>query len=161
MSYFCPLGYWVLLAKHTFPRRFPLLWLGLGMGESFGNLHCDKASLTVRVEKVYYCCGRCHGGIVSLLARSFSLSYSWCHSIFSFLPPTNTLRGYHRRMMARTVEELGTVYCAIVSFANSHQRAAHGEVDKDAIIKSLIAIRLKLKRSLILKTNIIYEVCQL
>ncbi|KAK7688323.1 hypothetical protein QCA50_008695 [Cerrena zonata] len=77
--------------------------------------------------------------------------------IFSFLPPTHTLRDYHRRMMARTVEETGTVYCAIVSFANSHQRAPHGEVDRDSIIKSLIAIRLKLKRSLILKTNIVYE----
>lgn len=110
-------------------------------------------------ETFYYRCSRSHSSIVShLFSYRLLCSPQSPYSIFSFLPPTHTLRDYHRRMMARTVEETGTVYCAIVSFANSHQRAPHGEVDRDSIIKSLIAIRLKLKRSLILKTNIVYEV---
>ena len=58
-------------------------------------------------------------------------------------------------MLSTTGAELGAVYCSIVSFANTHK---HQELDKGQIIQSLIAIRMKLKRSLVLKTNIIYEV---
>ncbi|EKM60249.1 uncharacterized protein PHACADRAFT_246113 [Phanerochaete carnosa HHB-10118-sp] len=72
----------------------------------------------------------------------------------SLLPPSTTLRAYQRRMMATTVAEIGSVYCAVVSFANTQ---GSSEVDKGAVIQSLIAIRLKLKRSLALRTNIIYE----
>ena len=58
-------------------------------------------------------------------------------------------------MMSTTVAELGSVYCAVVSFAYTHGTY---EMDKGAIVQSLIAIRLKLKRSLVLRTNIVYEV---
>ncbi|GBE78787.1 hypothetical protein SCP_0116800 [Sparassis crispa] len=74
--------------------------------------------------------------------------------IFSFLPPSTTLRRYQRTMLSTTVAELGSVYCSIVSFANTHGRHS---VDKGEINQSLMATRIKLKRSLVLKANIIYE----
>lgn len=58
-------------------------------------------------------------------------------------------------MMSTTVAELGGVYCSIVSFASTRGRE---ELDKGEIIQSIIAIRMKLKRSLVLRANIIYEV---
>ncbi|KAI0353282.1 hypothetical protein OH77DRAFT_1407363 [Trametes cingulata] len=74
--------------------------------------------------------------------------------LFSFLPPSTTLRKYQRMTMSTTVSELGAVYCSIVSFANTRE---HQEVARGEIVQSLVAIRLKLKRSLVLKTNIVYE----
>ncbi|KAI1785560.1 hypothetical protein LXA43DRAFT_1037284 [Ganoderma leucocontextum] len=74
--------------------------------------------------------------------------------IFSLLPPSTTLRKYQRSMMATTVAELGTVYCSIVSFANTRE---HQEVSRAEIAQSLVAIRLKLMRSVFLRTNIVYE----
>ncbi|CDO69808.1 hypothetical protein BN946_scf184803.g6 [Trametes cinnabarina] len=74
--------------------------------------------------------------------------------LFSFLPPSTTLRKYQRKTMSTTVSELGAVYCSIVSFANTRE---HQEVARGEIVQSLVAIRLKLKRSLVLKTNIVYE----
>lgn len=74
-------------------------------------------------------------------------------SLFSFLPPSTTLRRYQRTSLATTVSEIGSIYCSILSFANSRQTENTQE-----IVQSLIAIRAKLKRSLVLKTNIIYEV---
>lgn len=76
-------------------------------------------------------------------------------SLVSFLPPSTTLRGYQRRMMATAVAEMGSVYCTVVSFANTQTSY---EMEKGAIVQSLIAIRLKLKRSLALRANIVYEV---
>ncbi|KAI0318290.1 hypothetical protein OF83DRAFT_1057097 [Amylostereum chailletii] len=72
--------------------------------------------------------------------------------IFSFFPPSNTLRGYQRGSLATAVAETGSVYCAIVSYAN----ARHSE-DTRQIMQALLAIRSKLKRSIVLRTNIIYE----
>ncbi|KZT00914.1 uncharacterized protein LAESUDRAFT_523085 [Laetiporus sulphureus 93-53] len=74
--------------------------------------------------------------------------------LFSFLPPSTTLRRYQRTMLSRTVAELGAVYCSIVSFANT--RGRH-EVNRDEIVRALVAIRMKLKRSIVLRNNIIYE----
>ncbi|KAI8969682.1 hypothetical protein BD414DRAFT_256336 [Trametes punicea] len=74
--------------------------------------------------------------------------------LFSFLPPSTTLRKYERKTMSTTVSELGAVYCSIVSFANTRE---HQEVARGEIVQSLVAVRLKLKRSLVLKTNIVYE----
>jgi len=74
-------------------------------------------------------------------------------SIFSFLPPSTTLRGYQRQSLATTASEIGSVYCSIVSYATS----SHME-DSQNVIQNLIAIRLKLKRSIVLRANIIYEV---
>ncbi|TFY76526.1 hypothetical protein EWM64_g7486 [Hericium alpestre] len=72
--------------------------------------------------------------------------------LFSFLPPSTTLRRYQRSTLSTTSTELGSVYCSVVSFAN----VRHG-VDTQEILNSLIAVRLKLKRSIMLRTNIIYE----
>ncbi|TFY51396.1 hypothetical protein EVJ58_g10592, partial [Rhodofomes roseus] len=74
--------------------------------------------------------------------------------IFSLLPPSTTLRKYQRTMLSTTTAELGSVYCSIVSFANT--RGRHG-VNRGEIVQALIAIRMKLRRSVMLKTNIIYE----
>ncbi|THH28781.1 hypothetical protein EUX98_g5402 [Antrodiella citrinella] len=74
--------------------------------------------------------------------------------IFSFLPPSTTLRGYQRRMMSTTVAEIGSSYCAIVSYANTKD---HKQGERVQILQTLLAIRLKLKRSHVMKTNIVYE----
>ncbi|EPS93995.1 hypothetical protein FOMPIDRAFT_156436 [Fomitopsis schrenkii] len=74
--------------------------------------------------------------------------------IFSLLPPSMTLRRYQRAMLSTTAAELGSIYCSIVSFANT--RGRH-DVNRSEIVQALIAIRMKLKRSVVLKTNIIYE----
>lgn len=47
------------------------------------------------------------------------------------------------------------MYCSIVSFANTRE---HQEYTRGEIVQSLVAIRLKLKRSSLLKANIVYEV---
>lgn len=74
-------------------------------------------------------------------------------SIFSFLPPSTTIRSYQRRVLATTVAQLGTIYCASVSFASNRK------ADEPAlIVQSLLAIRRKLKRSLMVKENVTYEV---
>jgi hypothetical protein len=91
-------------------------------------------------------------------------------SIFSFLPPSTTLRRYQRASLATTGAELGTLYCSIVSFAAHTSHGAHcGHIEDTAqrrrhtqeIVRSLIAVRAKLKRNLVLKTNVVYEVCWL
>jgi hypothetical protein len=84
-------------------------------------------------------------------------------SLFSFLPPSTTLRGYQRKTLATTGQELGTVYTAVVSFASrtAHHRQPSSKVrarETAEMIKILIAIRAKIKRAIFLKTNIAYEV---
>ena len=98
---------------------------------------------------------RCDCGVVRAfpLRCAGNVTYDSC-SIFSFFPPSNTLRGYQRSSLATTVAETGSVYCAIVSYAN----VRHSE-DTKSIMQGILAIRSKLKRSIVLRTNIIYEVC--
>ncbi|KIJ58894.1 hypothetical protein HYDPIDRAFT_51292, partial [Hydnomerulius pinastri MD-312] len=72
--------------------------------------------------------------------------------IFSFLPPSTTIRSYQRTTLATTSAELGSIYCSVVSFANTRR-----EEDTSLIVQKLLAIRSKLKRSIVLKTNAIYE----
>ncbi|KAG1736637.1 uncharacterized protein EDB91DRAFT_1141898 [Suillus paluster] len=72
--------------------------------------------------------------------------------IFSLFPPSTTIRSYQRRTLATTSAELGAIYCSVVSYANTHV-----EGDSTFIVQSLLAIRSKLKRSLVLKQNVIYE----
>lgn len=74
--------------------------------------------------------------------------------IFSYLPPSTTIRLHQRASLATSTTELGAVYCSIVSYANNPYR---NEDDTQRIMQSLIAIRSKLKRSLVLRTNVIYE----
>jgi len=74
--------------------------------------------------------------------------------IFSFLPPSTTLRSYQRKSISTTSGEIGAIYCSIVSYANTRK---HSDEELQEIVQSLIAIRLKLKRTTVLKENIIYE----
>jgi hypothetical protein len=90
----------------------------------------------------------CIYGAEICLAHSFV-------SVFSFFPPSTTIRCYQRASLATSSTELGSIYCSIVSYANDLDR---NEDDTQRIMQSLIAIRSKLKRSLVLRTNVIYEV---
>ncbi|KAF5312520.1 hypothetical protein D9619_003562 [Psilocybe cf. subviscida] len=72
--------------------------------------------------------------------------------IASFLPPATTIRRYERTLLATTSAEMGTIYCAILSFANTK----HKEEIQDIIV-SLLALRSKLTRSYSLRTNVGYE----
>jgi hypothetical protein len=65
-----------------------------------------------------------------------------------------TIRAYQRATLATTSTEIGAIYCAIVSFANSK----HNEGEVKEIVTSLIAIRSKLQRSIVMRANVIYEV---
>ncbi|KAF7322544.1 hypothetical protein HMN09_00032900 [Mycena chlorophos] len=75
--------------------------------------------------------------------------------IFSLLPPSTTIRRYERTALATSTTELGTIYCDIISYANSLNH--ENEMDPQKIITGLIAIRSKISRSLVLKGNAIYE----
>ncbi|KDR73373.1 hypothetical protein GALMADRAFT_251995 [Galerina marginata CBS 339.88] len=72
--------------------------------------------------------------------------------IASFFPPSTTIRLYERNLLAKTSSELGTIYCAILSFANTKH-----EPEIQEIITSLIAVRNKLQRSVTMRTNVGYE----
>lgn len=74
-------------------------------------------------------------------------------SILSFFPPSTTLRRYLRTTYATTAEQIGQLYCDIVSYAT----VPNGS-QADDIVRGLIAVRLKLKRNLVLKQNVSYEV---
>ncbi|KAJ7272064.1 hypothetical protein B0H12DRAFT_1299013 [Mycena haematopus] len=74
--------------------------------------------------------------------------------VFSLLPPSTTIRHYERTTMATTASQIGTMYCDIISYANS-SRGMEGQ----EIVTALIAIRSKILRSITLKGNAIYEVC--
>jgi hypothetical protein len=113
------------------------------------------------VEALRACDRRRVRFIVGALFSPSSLAHRH-PSIFSYLPPSTTLRAYQRHSLATTGAELGTLYCSIVSFTS---RAAHDAPlgadraqDTAEIVRALIAVRAKLKRSLLLKTNIVYEV---
>lgn len=75
------------------------------------------------------------------------------HSIASFFPPTTTIRLYQRRLLATTSSELGSIYCSILSFANTKH-----EPEIQEIIASLIAVRNKLNKSAVMVDNVAYEV---
>ncbi|KAF8991841.1 hypothetical protein BDQ17DRAFT_1413587 [Cyathus striatus] len=76
----------------------------------------------------------------------------FCAFIISFLPPSTTLRKYQRNLLATSSQELGAIYCSIISFAN-----AHDEHEIQDIVTSLIAVRSKLNRSIFMKANVVYE----
>jgi hypothetical protein len=84
-------------------------------------------------------------------------------SIFSLLPPSSTLREYQRKTLSTTGSQLGTLYTAIVSFASrtaQHRAPDEQQRAKDTaeIVRTLIAVRAKLGRSMFLKANTVYEV---
>lgn len=69
------------------------------------------------------------------------------------MPPSTTIRRYQRNLFATTMSEIGSIYCDILSFANTKHEAEIQE-----IVSSLLAVRNKLRKSATLNTNIIYEV---
>lgn len=75
------------------------------------------------------------------------------NSIFSLFPPTTTLRKYLRITYATTVERIGQLYCDIVSFATVRDK-----LKTRTIVQNLVAVRMKLNRSRVLKRNVSYEV---
>ena len=99
----------------------------------------------------FYWCDRC---IVSLAANlrdsNFDVHY---FSLLSFLPPSTTLRRYLRTTYATTAEQIGQLYCDIVSYATTPDGS-----EAEDIGRGLIAVRMKLKRNLVLKQNVSYEV---
>lgn len=116
-----------------------------------------STSLTISAIVIEAVCSRVCRSIICVVSSIFAFPrphrYTPSRSIFSFLPPSTTLRGYQRQSLATTASEIGSVYCSIVSYATS----SHME-DSQNVIQNLIAIRLKLKRSIVLRANIIYEV---
>lgn len=75
-------------------------------------------------------------------------------SVASFLPPSTTIRHYQRTALATTAEEIGSIYCAILSFAHSRREENIAEINT-----RLVSVRSKLRRSVALNTNVIYEAC--
>ena len=75
------------------------------------------------------------------------------HSLVSFLPPSTTIRRYHRKLLATTSSQLGTIYCQVISFANSKRQTEVPE-----IATNLLAIRRKLRKSQAMRRNVGYEV---
>jgi hypothetical protein len=149
------LGDWLLVAEHAFYRWRLFV---LRNRPRLGMCCCLKRYLSDQN------CNFCSGGSCSWVlglrgpCEPLLLSYPlidihFFRSLFSFLPPSTTLRGYQRQSLATTASEIGSVYCSVVSFASS----SHAE-DPQNVVQSLVAIRMKLKRSIVLRANIIYEV---
>ncbi|KAF8896796.1 hypothetical protein CPB84DRAFT_1682022 [Gymnopilus junonius] len=72
--------------------------------------------------------------------------------IASFFPPATTIRRYQRQVLATSSLEMGNVYCAVLSFANTKY-----EPEIQEIISTLMAVRNKLTRVLAMRANIAYE----
>ncbi|KAH6904695.1 hypothetical protein BKA70DRAFT_1296143 [Coprinopsis sp. MPI-PUGE-AT-0042] len=70
----------------------------------------------------------------------------------ALLPPTMTLRRYQRSLLSTTANEIGAVYCSVISSATNKK-----DCDVQAIMASLVATRAKLKKGQVLSINIIYE----
>jgi hypothetical protein len=75
------------------------------------------------------------------------------NSFVSFLPPSTTIRKYHRKLLATTSSELGSVYCQVISFANSKRQTEVPE-----IATNILAIRRKLRKCQAMRQNVGYEV---
>ncbi|KAF9000148.1 hypothetical protein BDQ17DRAFT_1360173, partial [Cyathus striatus] len=72
----------------------------------------------------------------------------FCAFIISFLPPSTTLWKYQCNLLVTSSQELGAIYCSIISFANSHE-----EHEIQDIATGLIAVQSKLNRSIFMKAN--------
>ncbi|KAI5115077.1 hypothetical protein M0805_006708, partial [Coniferiporia weirii] len=72
--------------------------------------------------------------------------------LFSFLPPSTTLRRYLRTTYATTAQQLGQAYCDVVSYAT-----VPDDPGTARLVKELIAIRFKLNRGRALMANVAYE----
>ncbi|KAM6495323.1 Protein of unknown function (DUF2422) domain containing protein [Amanita muscaria] len=72
--------------------------------------------------------------------------------VASFLPPSTTIRHYHRKLVSTTCSELGSIYCHIISFANSRRQEEVPE-----IVTDLLAVRRKLRKAQAMRQNVRYE----
>ncbi|KAI5118341.1 hypothetical protein M0805_009144 [Coniferiporia weirii] len=72
--------------------------------------------------------------------------------VFSFLPPSTTLRHYLRTTYSTTAGQIGQLYCDIVSFASVRDK-----VKTEEIVENLGAVRMKLNRTVALRRNVAYE----
>jgi hypothetical protein len=87
--------------------------------------------------------------------------------IFSYLPPSSTLREYQRLSHAATIAELGKIYCAVVGIASHghHDHASRrlegesvAEVPSSEVVrKRIIGVRAKLRRLSMISVNVSYE----
>lgn len=75
-------------------------------------------------------------------------------SLFSMLPPSTTLRRYIRTTYATTTSQLGQLYCDVLSLATVKDNQKTEE-----IVQNLVAVRMKLNRTQLLRRNVTYEVC--
>ncbi|KAI9457690.1 hypothetical protein HD554DRAFT_2141755 [Boletus coccyginus] len=73
-------------------------------------------------------------------------------AILSFLPPSTTICLYQRKTLATTSAEIGSIYCSVISFANTKR-----EGETAIIVQHILAILSKLKRSIVLKEHAVYE----
>jgi len=74
-------------------------------------------------------------------------------AIFSYLPPSTTIRKYHRISLSTTTTEIGNLYCAIISYATTRK-----EKDLQTIVNNMTALRSKLRRMRSQTANVGYEI---
>ena len=138
-----PTGHWILLARYTHTHAGKS-WCALFLTDA-------RAIADEKLRVWVYCClekvspgrHRSHSCFVrphSRLDEEFLTLTS--ASLFSLLPPSTTIRIYHRIGQATAVSELGNILCSILSLASSHDKAQQPQ-----LVKNLILIRSKLKRS--------------
>ncbi|KAN0063991.1 hypothetical protein ACQY0O_003597 [Thecaphora frezii] len=77
--------------------------------------------------------------------------------LFSYLPPSNSLRKHQRLSHATTIAELGKSYCRVVSIAASPHHGAETDGEAERVNKRLIALRAKLRRLDMAAVNVSYE----
>ena len=146
-------GNWIFVPGFlTGASWFAWIWLHRSLGKTSLWFHCS--TLTPLVAPL---CACQHWRFCSLVRiESQAKLYVWqrhSHSIVSLLPPSTTIREYQRNLLSTTSSELGSVYCSILSFANTKR-----ESEVQEILSSLIALRNKLKKSTALRANVGYEV---
>ncbi|KAF9521875.1 hypothetical protein CPB83DRAFT_840925 [Crepidotus variabilis] len=89
---------------------------------------------------------------ILLLPGSPGFGYTVAWRRFVLVTAGVTAAFYQRHLLSTTSCELGSIYCSILSFANSKH-----DGDKHEILASLIAVRNKLKRSTELRSKVQYE----
>lgn len=76
--------------------------------------------------------------------------------IWSFLPPSSTLRQYLRHSHAASIHRLGTLHCKLISFTLKHD-GDEGDVDPALLSAEIIALRAKLRQLDAKKEQVSYE----
>lgn len=75
--------------------------------------------------------------------------------IWSFVPPTSTLREYLRQSHASTIHRLGILHCKLIAFTLNHDEG--GDVDPAVLSAEIISLRAKLRRLDARKAQVAYE----